>query len=198
MAHGQVEVDKDKFRRIDEGVYADQGGTVYEERGGKMVPTGGKVEDAGAMMAAPPAPTALLILPEVSIEQAKKVWEAYQDFRSFILKDPACFDEIEGSKEMNRTGATRLAVPFGLSIQQDGMDEERVGDDVRFIVHVRVGKGERWVGGIGLCRLSEIQEKTKKGGVVPLGQREHFALTRAWTRATKRAIADILGGTEAD
>lgn len=191
--------EKPKFRRIDEGIYADEGGTVYEDRGGKMIPTGGKVEDAStSLVAAPPAPSPLLVLPEVSIEQAKKVWEAYQDFRSFILKDPACYDEIEGSKEMNRTGATRLAVPFGLSIQQDGMDEERLGDDARFVVHVRVGKGDRWVGGIGLCRLSEIAEKTKKGQPVPLGQREHFALARAWTRAVKRGIADILGGTEAD
>ena len=31
-----------------------------------------------------------------------------------------------------------------------------------------------------------------------LSRREHFALTKAWTRATKRAIADILGGTEAE
>jgi hypothetical protein len=48
-----------------------------------------------------------------------------------------------------------------------------------------------WPG--GSCRLSEINEKAGN-----LFRREHYALTKAWTRATKRAIADILGGTEAE
>ena len=100
---------------------------------------------------------------------------------------------------MNRTGATRLAVPFGLSIEERGIEEGRVeladeaAWDYRFRVRVRVSKGGRFVDGIGSCRLSEISEKAGD-----LSRREHFALTKAWTRATKRAIADILGGTEAE
>lgn len=43
------------------------------------------------------------------------------------------------------------------------------------------------------CRLSEVSEKAGD-----LSRREHFALTKVWTRATKRAIADILGWTEAE
>ena len=100
---------------------------------------------------------------------------------------------------MNRTGATRLAVPFGLSIEEREVAEGPVrlddsGDmDYRFRVKVRVSKGARFVDGIGSCRLSEIAEKAGD-----LSRREHFAMTKAWTRATKRAIADLLGGTEAD
>lgn len=146
----------------------------------------------------------LVVRPELELAEAKKMWNSYLMFRDTILSDPACFDEIAGKKEMNRTGATRLALPFGLSIAERDVSGERVdladsgGYDYRFIVRVRVSKGGRFVDGIGSCRLSEIADKTKDGRDVPVSQREHFAMTKAWTRASKRAIADILGGTEAD
>jgi hypothetical protein len=141
----------------------------------------------------------LVVSPVIGLEQAKRIWNTFLEFRDTILGDPACYDEIEGVREMNRTGATRLAVPFGLSIEDRGIDEGRVeladegAWDYRFRVRVRVSKGGRFVDGVGSCRLSEISEKA--GDV---SHREHYALTKAWTRATKRAIADILGGTEAE
>jgi len=144
-------------------------------------------------------PTDLVVSPVIGLDQAKRIWNTFLEFRDAILRDSACYDEIEGAREMNRTGATRLAVPFGLSIEERGIDEGRVelADeatwDYRFRVRVRVSKGARFVDGIGSCRLSEISEKAGD-----LSRREHFALTKAWTRATKRAIADILGGTEAE
>lgn len=142
---------------------------------------------------------ALVVRPEIGIGEAKTVWNSFLELRDVILSDPACFDEIEGHREMNRTGATRLALPFGLSIEDRGVEEGRVeladsGEfDYRYRVRVRVSKGARFVDGIGSYRLSEISEKAGD-----LSRREHFALTKAWTRAAKRAIADILGGTEAD
>lgn len=154
-------------------------------------------------LAAAPAAVAL-IRPEVTVEEARSLWNSYLGLRDVILADPACADDIEGSREMNRTGATRLTIAFGLSIEEGAVEEGSVqsGDDgvwdYRFRVRVRAGKGSRFVDGIGSCRLSEIAAKTKAGKEVPIGQREHFALTRAWTRAAKRAIADLLGGTEAD
>lgn len=144
-------------------------------------------------------PTDLVVSPVIGLDQAKRIWNTFLEFRDAILRDPACYDQIEGSREMNRTGATRLAVPFGLSIEERGIEEGRVelADeatwDYRFRVRVRVSKGARFVDGIGSCRLSEISEKAGD-----LSRREHFALTKAWTRATKRAIADILGGTDAE
>ena len=141
----------------------------------------------------------LIVAPVIGIDQAKRIWNTFLEFRDAILRDPACYDQIEGAREMNRTGATRLAVPFGLSIEERGIEEGRVelADeatwDYRFRVRVRVSKGARFVDGIGSCRLSEISEKAGD-----FSRREHFALTKAWTRATKRAIADILGGTEAE
>ena len=147
-----------------------------------------------------PAVSAVLVVrPEIGISEAKTVWNNFLELRDVILSDPTCFDEIDGHREMNRTGATRLALPFGLSIEDRGVEEGRVeladsGEfDFRYRVRVRVSKGARFVDGIGSCRISEIGEKAGD-----LSRREHFALTRAWTRATKRAIADILGGTEAD
>jgi hypothetical protein len=145
-----------------------------------------------------PAKSELVIRPEVSIEEAKQLWDDYKGFREYILKDPNCYDEIEGSKEMNRTGATRLAVPFGLTIEERFVEAASIGDDQRFVVHVRVKKGARFVDGAGSCRLSEIPDKTRRGKEVLISQREHFAYSKAWTRAVKRAIADMLGGTEAE
>jgi hypothetical protein len=144
-------------------------------------------------------PTDLVVSPVIGLDQAKRIWNTFLQFRDAILRDPACYDQIEGAREMNRTGATRLAVPFGLSIEERGIEEGRVelADeptwDYRFRVRVRVSKGGRFVDGAGSCRLSEISEKAGD-----LSRREHFALTKAWTRATKRAIADILGGTDAE
>jgi len=158
-----------------------------------------EAEETPGLVPASQMATALLITPEVDIHKAEVVWKAFREFREFILKDPACADDIEGSREMNRTGATRLAIPFGLSIEERSIDEKWFDDgDCRFIVRIRVSKGQRFVDGIGSSRLSEIPEKTKKGGAVPLAQREHFAMTRAWTRGAKRALADILGGSEAE
>ena len=154
--------------------------------------------DAGEHLAVT-SPTDLVVSPVIGLDQAKRIWNTFLEFRDTILRDTACYDEIDGSREMNRTGATRLAVPFGLSIEERGIEEGRVelADeatwDYRFRVRVRVSKGGRFVDGIGSCRLSEISEKAGD-----LSRREHFALTKAWTRATKRAIADILGGTEAE
>ena len=147
---------------------------------------------------------ASLVAAECGIDRARAIWNDYLRFRELILDDPACYDEIAGRKELNRTGATRLAVPFGLSIEERLVEEGRVelADvsewDYRFRVSVRVGKGPRFVDGTGSCRISEVPEKTRSGEVVPISQREHFALTKAWTRAMKRAIADILGGTAAE
>ena len=149
--------------------------------------------------AEPALSAVLLVRAETTIEESKSIWNQFLELRDTILSDPACYDDIEGHREMNRTGATRLALPFGLSIEDRGVEEGRVeladsGEfDYRYRVRVRVSKGARFVDGIGSCRFSEISEK-----IEGTSRREHFALTKAWTRATKRAIADILGGTEAD
>ncbi|HEV2449678.1 MAG TPA: hypothetical protein VGU43_04615 [Thermoplasmata archaeon] len=164
---------------------------------------------------ASPSSATLVVRPEVGLAEACAVWNDFLKLRDEILADPACFDILDGHREMNRTGATRLALPFGLSIQERDIEEGRVeladeGQfDYRFRVRVRVSKGARFVDNIGSCRLSEIPERTrdkghpgtvdfKPGHAVPLSQREHFALSKAWTRAVKRAIADILGGVEAE
>lgn len=166
-----------------------------------------RVETGRGMRLAEEDPTAgaLVVRPELTIEQAKRAWNDVLVFKGVILEDDNCADDIGGTREMNRTGATRIALAFGLSIQERSVEESRVepedpaeGWDHRFRVRVRVSKGSRFVDGIASCRLSEIPARTKKGEPVPISQREHFALTKAWTRAAKRAIADILGGTEAE
>ena len=142
--------------------------------------------------------SAAIVRPQLSLEQAKELWTRHLDLRDVILGDADCYDTIGGKREMNRTGATRLATVFGLSIEIRSIEEGRVQNaddnqfDYRYRVTVRVLAGGRYVDGISSCRISEIPED-----VGELSRREHFALTRASTRATKRAIADILGGTEA-
>lgn len=157
----------------------------------------------GRLPALPPsAPADLVIAPEIPLEKAIELWTAADKIRASIMSNPACYDEIDGRKELNRTGLTRLAVPFGLPIEARSFDEGRIQDaetgdyDYRYRIQVRVSKGSRFVDGVGSCRVSEIPEP--KNGKMEPGKKEHFALAKAWTRAAKRAIADILGGTEAD
>lgn len=146
----------------------------------------------------PAEPGRTLVLPEVELAQAIQVWEKFDRFRAAILDQPSCYDVIDGQRQMNRTGATRLAVVFGISLEQLSVEEGTVQlddsgkFDYRFKVRVRASKGSRFVDGIGSCRISEIP------GNLNASQAEHFALTKADTRARKRAIADMLGGTEAE
>lgn len=143
-----------------------------------------------------PAGRPFLVQAEVDAEGAKKIWQSALNLIHAVVQDEGAYDTIGDKREINRTGASRLALAFGLSIEERSIDEQIPRDDktdVRYRVRVRVGKGSRFVDGIGSCRLSEIEKS-----VGDVSRREHFALTRAWTRATKRAIADILGGNEAD
>lgn len=136
---------------------------------------------------------AYIVSPVMTVEEAAKGWDIYLRLKGMLLNDPNCYDVIEGSKEMNRTGATRLATAFGLSLDMTNMYEATIDKDRRFIVRVRASRGARYADGVGSCRVSEITMKTASDG-----KREHFALGTAYTRAAKRAIADILGGTEAE
>lgn len=159
-------------------------------------------------LARPLDPTDYVMAPVMNLTQAKDVWNAYLDLKNFLLRDDACADNIGSSREMNRTGATRLATAFGLCLETVRIDEGSIRNvepeqgepeyDYRFLVRARASRGARFADGIASCRLSEIPAETKKGERVPLSQREHFALTKADTRARKRAIADLLGGTEAE
>jgi len=154
--------------------------------------------------AGPPAVVeGVLVKSEVDLEGSRQIWIQADVIRDALFQSLACYDEIDGHKELNRTGLMRLALPFGLSIEGKSFDEDNQRDmdsgeyDHRYRFQIRVSKGSRSVDGIGSCRLSEISAKTKKGEDVPIGKREHLAISKAWTRAAKRAISDMLGGNEA-
>lgn len=82
----------------------------------------------------------MVVSPVIGLEQAKRIWNTFLEFRDAVLRDPACYDQIDGAREMNRTGATRLAVPFGLSIEERGIEEGRVelADDPTWDYRFRV------------------------------------------------------------
>ena len=148
------------------------------------------------------------IRPVMSWDDAKETWNTFLELKRRLLEDGNCYDTIEGSKELNRTGATRLATAFGISEELVKIDEVEIGKDRRFAVRTRARWGARYADGIGVTRLSDFPEMTKErrttdGRViparpVPIGDREHFAIATAYTRGLKRAIADLLGGTEAE
>lgn len=168
---------------------------IYDGTGHPPVPV---VRDARPVRYPVSENESLVVAPVIGLEEAKRNWNLILEFRDTILGDPECFDTIDGKKEMNRTGATRLALAFGLTLEAAEIEEGRVeavdsGEwDYRYRARVRVSKAGRFADGIGSCRISEID------GEMALSKREHFALTRASTRAMKRAVADILGGTGAD
>jgi len=174
------------------------GGEVPEDAGGFA----SGAELARRLPREPVTVEAYVVSPVVRLAQAKELWNAFFELKDFLLADPACADDLPGGRELNRTGASRLAFAFGLSKEVLRADETEVTTDGRpdhrFVYRVRVSRGARYSDSTASCRVSEIAATTKKGEPVPYSQREHFAATKAETRAFKRAVADILGGTEAE
>ena len=64
----------------------------------------GYISDAGEPVAVA-SPTDLVVSPVIGLEQAKRIWNTFLEFHDTILRDPACYDKIEGSRELNRPGA---------------------------------------------------------------------------------------------
>lgn len=179
------------------------GGTGPDEAGGF---SSAAVELArrqrGEIAPGPVDVEAYIVSPVVPLDRAKQLWNAFFELKDFLLADPACADDLPGGRELNRTGASRLAFAFGLSKEVLRADEAEVvtdgRPDRRFAYRVRVSRGARYADSTATCRISEVPATTKKGDAVPYSQREHFAATKAETRAFKRAVADLLGGTEAE
>lgn len=182
--------DLTKFTRLDEGVFVDPKGDVFEERGGKMVPTGAKAKGK------PPEPahtTAIAVpgdvVPEMDIVEAKRLWDKFQEFKTAII-EAGDFDKIGDKKDLNRSGWMKLAAAFAVSVEQLEEQHDVVEGDPYWQFRVRASKGMRFADGVGIASLSETNDKDV------LGKRMHNAMTKAYTRAAKRAIADLLGGAE--
>ena len=121
--------------------------------------------------------TDLVISPVIGLDQAKRIWNTFLQFRDAILRDPACYDQIEGAREMNRTGATRLAVPFGLSIEERGIEEGRVEladeGDVGLPVPRASPSKQGW-SIRGRCRLlSAVRDQREGWQSFPAGNTSH-------------------------
>src|SRR5438552_5173217 len=190
--------DQPKFTKLDEGVFADLQGRVFEERDGKMVPTGAKRPKAGS----DPTPTKAIavpgalqpgplqdVSPVMDIAAAKKLWDQFQEFKSAII-EAGDFDKIGDKKDLNRSGWMKLAAAFAVSVEQLEEMHDIVDGEPYWQFRVRASKGARYADGVGIASLSETNTTD------PLGKRMHNAITKAYTRAAKRAIADLLGGAE--
>ena len=93
---------------------------LRDERRGLAARAAGLVVDTEERRPAP-SPADLVVSPVIGLDQAKRSGNTCLLFRDAILRDPACCDEIDGTREMNRTGASRLAVPLGLSMVYRGI-----------------------------------------------------------------------------
>lgn len=204
-----AEAPEGKYRRLDEGVFEDEKGDVFEERGGKMVPTGAKAP-ARAKKGWPdvpppthlrtradsprPAPSAALAVPTdiepvMDIEAAKKLWDQFQSFKTAII-EAGDYDTIGEKKDLNRSGWMKLAAAFAVSVEKLEESHDVVDGDPYWQFRVRASRGVRYADGVGIASLSETNDKDV------LGKRMHNAITKAYTRAAKRAIADLLGGAD--
>lgn len=174
------------FKKLDEGVWRDQKGIVYEETAdGKLVP----VKDKPTTALSTELSTDIGAV--VDLEGAKKLWKQFQQFKSAIIEE-GDFDKIGDKKDLNRTGWHKLGAAFGISVTK--LEELRdTADGVPFFQFtVRASKGPRHEDGVGSAGLDETSEKET------MGKRMHLAMTKAYTRAAKRAISDLLGGADVE
>src|SRR5882762_6093980 len=131
-----------RYKRLDEGVFENEKGDVFEERGGKMVPTGAKSPKGKPAVPAPPTSALALatdIEPVMDIVSAKRLWDQFQEFKTAII-EAGDFDKIGDKKDLNRSGWMKLAAAFAVSIEQLEESHEVVDGDPYWQFRVRASK----------------------------------------------------------
>lgn len=135
------------------------------------------------------APTPIpLAAGELSLAEAKDLWDKFQAFKMAVIAR-GDYDEINGKKDLNRSGWSKIGTALGISVQI--LDREVTGtrEALRISFWVRASKGSRYVDNVGSAESSDVQ-----GGTGSF----HMVETKAYTRAMKRAIADLVGGAETE
>jgi len=168
---------------------------------------------------APPVVVASLVAPVATIQEARKVFKAFQEAKLGLL-DKSDVQPVADRSFIKKSGWRKIAVFFGVSCQKlaEGVIESPAGRVYYFTYRAQAPNGQ-FQDATGYCSWDEsnpagtiaaaerkAKEKVKKGtwsearaeqhisGTI--AKLEHDVRATAETRAKNRAIADLVGGGE--
>jgi hypothetical protein len=130
------------------------------------------------------------LMPLVAPAQALAAWNAYQDLCKQVLDEKTDYANIKGKLAKKRSGFSKLARFYGVSIGVQKEYEWTRGDDWGWDwTLLATIPGGRSTTGDGSCSYSEM----KGGGIAAT---RHNIRAKAYTRAFNRAVANVLGTGE--
>ena len=124
-------------------------------------------------------------------EQARAAMTKYQELTEAMLKAED-WQQIPGGRFVKRSGFQKIASGYGVSIEIISENVERAddGSPVRASAVVRATHPSgRYADGSGRCAVTESRFATQKGRA----KAEHDIAATAVTRATNRAISNLVG-----
>jgi hypothetical protein len=134
--------------------------------------------------------TDVSLMPLVNIEAAVAAWDAYQDLCKRVLDEKTDYANIKGKLAKKRSGFSKLARFYGVSISVLKEFEWHGADDWGWDwTLVATIPGGRSTTGDGSCTFSEM----KGGGIAAT---RHNIRAKAYTRAFNRSVANVLGTGE--
>jgi len=139
---------------------------------------------------APIVPGNSLVLPVTTPAEAKKTMELYQATLDALVDDHD-WQKIGAEKFLKKSGVRKLAVAFNLSEEIIELKEERdpEGKILTAFASVRItAPNGRTTVGTGVCSIYD-----KKNGRSGFNNPEHDIRATAITRATNRAILNMVG-----
>jgi hypothetical protein len=136
-----------------------------------------------------------IIKPVTNVKDAVAAWSEFENLKKKLLTKEDYY-LVKGPVPKlvpRRTGWRKLALFFGIS--SDIIEErrwERAGNFGYDMMVVAMAPNGQHMVGVGTCDAKELKESGQ--GKVPVS--EHNARSKAHTRATNRAVADLIGGGE--
>jgi hypothetical protein len=130
------------------------------------------------------------LMPLVNVQSAVAAWNAYQDLCKQVLDEKTDYANIKGKLAKKRSGFSKLARFYGVSVNVLKEFEWHGGDDWGWDwTLIATLPGGRSTTGDGSCTFSEM----KGGGIAAT---RHNIRAKAYTRAFNRAVANVLGTGE--
>lgn len=155
-----------------------------------------------------------VLRPVGSVQQIALAWDMFQELKRALIKEDDYYTDDRGKRQLRIAGWRKFAIAYGLTTEL--MAEDYMHDKVeprewvaRVVLRVQA-RGGRSATGIGYFSTREVKHKylednsivhptktDKSGAPIPVPL-EHLTTSRAYTRALKRAIQDMIGPVEQD
>lgn len=153
-----------------------------------------------------------VLRPVGSVQQILQAWQMFQELKRAIITAEDYYLDDRGKQQLKIGGWRKFAIAYGLTTEL--LDETIMPDKVdprEWVARVVLGiktRGGRKTIGVGYFSTREVKHKylednsivhptrtDKSGAPIPVPL-EHIVTSRAYTRALKRGIQDMIGPIE--